>query len=104
MTTYPTQAGHKATGTSEDAANSTNAGRLRGMVLAAFLNRPGSYTADEMAAHMGLSILSIRPRFSELRQSGSIVDTGLRSKNTSGKSAIVWRLNAPDQRPPTKTN
>ncbi|MCH8882314.1 MAG: alpha-hydroxy-acid oxidizing protein [SAR324 cluster bacterium] len=35
--------------------------------------------------------LAIRPRISELSRLGKITDTGRRRRNTSGKSAIVWK-------------
>jgi len=34
---------------------------------------------------------AVQPRFSELRALGSIVDTGERRQNDSGRNAIVWR-------------
>jgi len=47
-------------------------------------------TADEVAAALGVSILSIRPRMTELAHRGQIRDSGSRRRNVSGKSAIVW--------------
>jgi hypothetical protein len=48
-------------------------------------------TADECAAVMGVDILSIRPRFSELLQRDAITKTGERRPNKSGSLAAVWR-------------
>jgi hypothetical protein len=48
-------------------------------------------TADECAGYLGETILSIRPRFSELRAFGLIEDTGDRRLNDSGRRATVWR-------------
>lgn len=82
--------GHKAPGTSADAALSI-AGRaetLRNRVLAVLMIR--SMTADEVAEYLGESILSIRPRLSELRAMRLTVDTGERRPNASGHRAIVW--------------
>ena len=52
----------------------------------------GHGTADEVAAAVGRSILSIRPRISELRAKGLIEPTTERRRNASGKSAVVWRV------------
>lgn len=49
-------------------------------------------TADECAAHMGASVLAVRPRLSELRAQGKIEPTGERRRNASGHSAAVWRV------------
>ncbi|HBF53326.1 MAG: hypothetical protein CL533_04330 [Afipia sp.] len=53
---------------------------------------PRGFTADEIAFHLNLSILSIRPRISELNTLGMIEKTGERRKNESGNSAHVWRV------------
>lgn len=55
------------------------------------LGTVGPMTADEVAAHLGLSILSIRPRITELSKAGLIVKTGLRRANISGCNANEWR-------------
>jgi predicted ArsR family transcriptional regulator len=89
--TYPEMAGFKVPGTSEDAAALVPAYTLRKMVIE-FLEEGGPQTADEVAAALGKSVLSIRPRFSELREFGAIADTGLRRPNISGRPAIVWEL------------
>jgi len=66
------------------------AGRLRGLALDYLRLHPDGLTADECAAGVLESILAIRPRFTELRARGLIVDSGLRRKNDSGRLAIVW--------------
>lgn len=48
-------------------------------------------TADEVAAALNESLLTIRPRISELYKKGLIEDTGIRRVNDSGKLATVWR-------------
>ena len=58
------------------------------------LNDNGPMTADEIAARLGASVLSIRPRVTELRKEGLIEPTGERRPNRSGRSANVWRANA----------
>ena len=52
----------------------------------------GAMTADETAHVLRLSVLSIRPRFTQLRDAGVIHDTGSRRPNDSGRNAIVWAL------------
>lgn len=62
---------------------------LRAQVLAVL--RDGSLTADECAAVLHKSVLSIRPRVTELVRLGLIADTGRTRKNQSGINATVWR-------------
>lgn len=88
---YPAQPGAKVLGTSQDAADSIkpSAAYLRGKVLDALRMR--SMTPDECAARLDLSVLSVRPRFTELSALGSIVATGERRENASGRNAKVYR-------------
>lgn len=98
---YPDRPGFKVPGPSEDAANSVagSAAVMRGNVLRIFQNCfPQGMTADEVAESLNLSVLSVRPRVSELHRSGSLADTGSRRKNSSGMTATVWRF-APDPPP-----
>jgi hypothetical protein len=64
---------------------------LRDLVLLAIRHSDVGLTADEAAAAIGISILSIRPRVSELAKLAEITDSGDRRRNQSGKLAIVWR-------------
>jgi hypothetical protein len=90
-THYPVAAGFKARETSSAAAEaqSKRAPYLRQMCLDKI--RACECTADECADALGIDKLSIRPRFSELAALGKIFDTGHRRRNSSGKTAIVWR-------------
>lgn len=91
---YPDAPGWKATGPSEDAAArfAGPAVVLRARVLQAYKeHHPQGMTADEAAKALNLSVLSIRPRVSELRRAGSLVDTLARRRNESGMTATVWR-------------
>jgi hypothetical protein len=65
--------------------------RHRAMALGA-LRLHGPLTADEVAAKIGLPVLSTRPRISELAKALEIEPSGERRVNTSGKSAAVWRV------------
>lgn len=89
---YPLEPGFKRTNTSKEAAGSMKASKAT--LQAAVLRKleAGEFTADEVAEQLEQSILSIRPRFSELRTLGKIVDTGQRRQNESGRNGIVWRL------------
>lgn len=89
---YPETPGYKKTGTSEDAADSMRkkAPSLQQKVLDVLFHQ--DLTADECAAEIGKSLLSIRPRLTELLRLGKIADTGITRQNDSGKQATVWRL------------
>lgn len=89
--TYPDAPGFKREGTSQEAATAiASRGRqLRQKALEIIKTTP--HTADEVASTLGESILSIRPRCSELARLGKIQDSGERRLNTSFKRAIVWR-------------
>jgi predicted ArsR family transcriptional regulator len=90
---YPKAPGYKERTTSQEAAEAIKpaARMLRDRVLSS-LARIGPRTADEMAASLGEDILSIRPRFTELRRLGLIEKTGERRPNKSGADANVWRI------------
>jgi len=51
-------------------------------------------TADDIAGALGADRLSVRPRLTELRDQGRVVDSGLRGKSAMGKSAIKWQVKA----------
>lgn len=92
---YPQTPGFKASGPSEQAAERVSgvAAAMRARVLQVFKNHyPQGLTADEVAGHLHLSVLSIRPRVSELRALGNIADSQARRKNESGSPATVWRF------------
>lgn len=88
---YPDSPGFKARETSAQAADEMAecAPTLRSKCLVA-LERSMGLTADEVAGRLGVSILAIRPRISELTRLGKVRDSGARRRNDSGKSAIVW--------------
>lgn len=88
---YPHAPGARHTDTSlaASAAAAPDAATLRARVLDD-LEYHGPSTTDETAHRLRLSILSIRPRFSELRKMALISDTTRRRPNSSGRNAIVW--------------
>jgi hypothetical protein len=83
--------GFKEGDTSREAAEGMRkrAPRLRAAVLACIRSFPGR-TADEIAAALGETPWAIRPRVSELRKAGLVVNEG-RGVNASGKAAHRWR-------------
>ena len=93
MTAYPEAPGHKSSGTSKVAASETKsrAATLRERALEILKLCPAGLTADEVAEIMGESILSIRPRISELAALGRVEKSGERRENASGLNAWVWQ-------------
>lgn len=86
--------GYKATDTetsmqAAEAASHT-APSLRIQVLEAIRAARHGLTADEAADKLAMSILAIRPRVTELKAAGLIVQSCARRKNASGRSAVVW--------------
>jgi predicted ArsR family transcriptional regulator len=49
-------------------------------------------TGSELAENLGLSILSVRPRLTELQELNCILDTETRRKNEFGNTEIVWQI------------
>lgn len=92
--TYPERAGFKAEGTSQDAANaiegSGRAALIRSRVLAYYDGHDA--TPDEVAEALGESILSVRPRVSELFKQGKLRLTGKRRSSSQGRSQNVLAL------------
>jgi hypothetical protein len=91
---YPESPGSKASGTSADAAAAIacHATRLRGIVLREFMAAgQRGLTADQAARLVEESILSVRPRVTELKTAGLLVPTGERRANDSGMSAGVLK-------------
>ena len=90
---YHETIGYQQTETSFNAAVrvAVNARNVRDRV-AAVLTERGPMTADEIAAVLGLSILTVRPRVTDLNKAGRIEDTGARRQTGSGNAAIVWRV------------
>jgi predicted ArsR family transcriptional regulator len=86
---YPQAPGYRQRETSRAAAEHITpcAKTLRDKALQA-LSEP--LTADEVAERLGVSILAIRPRVTELAKLGKVEDSGTRRKNSSGRPAIVW--------------
>ena len=92
-TIYPDAPGFKVPGASEEAARAIApfARTLKERCLNVVRRSPVSLTADQIAAGLGESILSVRPRIAELRRLGLIEAADRAGKNASGMSATRWR-------------
>lgn len=90
---YPFTPGFRDTDTSMKAAVSM-VPRQRALCQACvhYLRENGPATPDEVAKGLGESVLSIRPRITELKRLGMIGDTGQRRRNDSGRIAAVVGL------------
>ena len=88
---YPSAPGFKEPTTSRDAAKAIQprVSELAKRILALLVYQP--MTPDEAAKALDESLLTIRPRFSELNKLGMIEKTGARRANSSGLKAYVWR-------------
>lgn len=51
---------------------------------------PAGRTADEVADHFEWERYSARPRLSQLKARGQIVDSGERRQGASGRRQVVW--------------
>lgn len=96
---FDTAANHRGVDTSIEAAAmaAISSNQLRALVHTA-LCVGGDQTVDEVCAATGRPRYSLQPRFTELRKAKAIRDTGLRRRNVSGATAIVWRACALDRR------
>jgi len=91
---YPSTPGHRGVSTSIAAAEAVKpkAATLRAGVLECLRKNPDGLTADECAVMMGETVLSVRPRLTELKQLRQIVPAGIKRPNASGLMAKVWCL------------
>lgn len=90
---YHKEVGYRRRDTSFQAADhiAPTTAVLRDRIVQA-LRQHGDMTADETAEKIGLSVLSVRPRFTELVANRRIRDTGARRMNASGRNAAVWTV------------
>lgn len=89
---YPDTAGFKARDTAKAAAAGVEpaAKSLRARVFDAIKAKPG--TPEELAARLGVPVMNVRPRTSELSARGLIEDSGTRGEADGGRQAIRWRV------------
>lgn len=95
---YPNSPGYKRTKTSRAAARAIKdkAPTLRERAMEVL--RAYSSTSDEIARALGVSILALRPRISELVELGMVEESGNYRENDSGKLACVWRVKTSGRR------
>lgn len=94
---YPDHPGHKRRRTSRAAAEAMapRAGSIRSRVYDAIKAKPG--TPEEIAARIGVPVMNVRPRCSELSapapgRPALIRDSGDRRTAMGGREAIVWEV------------
>lgn len=91
---YPYRPAARATETSRAAAAAmdSRAPSIRDRILDLMAGGE-TFTPDEAAARLELSILSTRPRITELARLGKIVETGAKRTNAvSGLQAQVYKI------------
>lgn len=90
LLSYPHAPGSKGGETSRAAAEgiAPRVDGLRGQVLAAIRQRPG--TPEQLAHRIGEPLMNVRPRCSELKAKGLIRDSGRRATAMGGRRAVVW--------------
>ena len=96
---YPHKAGHRGVRTSKKSADEINPKlrRLQKMILIELEKvYPEGLNTSELAKLTNKNILSIRPRTTELKLLGAIIDTETTRKNDGGKSEIVYKLRSKD--------
>tara|TARA_R110001592_G_scaffold350801_1_gene647240 strand:- start:262 stop:657 length:396 start_codon:yes stop_codon:yes gene_type:complete len=92
---YPYKAGHRGVRTSIISANDTNKklSRLKKQVLIELGKvYPKGLSTTQLADKTKISLLTVRPRTTELKLQGLIIDTEKDRKNDNGKPEIVYKL------------
>lgn len=99
MSGYPERPGWKGqaeTGRNAALTYAAEAKGRRAQVLTAMAEGPG--TAEEIGERIGLHWYLCRPRLSELRNLGYVMDSGSRGHGALGGKVIRWRLTSPAER------
>ena len=92
---YPYKAGHRNIDTSVKSGEKINKNlkRICKIVLVELAKSfPEGLTGSEIAKKANRSLLSIRPRTTELKHQGLIIDTDKRRKNEYDNTEIVYKL------------
>ena len=92
---YPYKAGHRGIRTSIVSAEDTDKriSRLHKQVLIELAKVfPKGLTGSEIADKTQRNLLTIRPRTTELKHQGLIIDTEKDKKNENGKPEIIYKL------------
>ena len=96
---YPHKAGHRGVRTSKKSADEINPKlrRLQKMILIELEKvYPEGLNTSELAKLTKRNLLTIRPRTTELKILGAIIDTETTRKNDGGKAEIVYKLRSKD--------
>jgi hypothetical protein len=90
----PNRTGYRRTDTSAQAAIEVEpkSKRLRDAVLSTLRGAGAPMSPDHVAVLLREDKLSIRPRFTELKEAGKIRDSGHRGQTDLGKSCILWEV------------
>tara|TARA_R110000782_G_C14647133_1_gene396310 strand:+ start:349 stop:726 length:378 start_codon:yes stop_codon:yes gene_type:complete len=91
---YPHKAGHRGHRNSILSANETNKklSRLKKQILIELYKNPKGLIGSELSSILKVSILTIRPRTTELKLLGLINDIEQDRKNDGGKPEAVFKL------------
>ena len=91
---YPHKAGHRGHRNSIISAKETNKklSRLKKQILIELYKNPKGLIGSELSDILKVSILTIRPRTTELKILGLITDTEQDRKNDGGKPEAVFKL------------
>ena len=91
---YPHKAGHRGHRNSIISANETNKklSRLKKQILIELYKNPKGLIGSELSDILKVSILTIRPRTTELKAQGLILDSEKSKKNDNGKPEIIYKL------------
>ena len=92
---YPHKAGHRGVRTSIKSAEDINPhlSRLQKMIAIELESVfPGGLTGTELSQRLKRNLLTIRPRTTEMKLLGVIIDSEKTKKNDAGKPEIIYKL------------
>ena len=92
---YPHKAGHRGVRTSIKSADDINPhlSRLHKMIAIELESVfPGGLTGTELSQRLKRNLLTIRPRTTEMKLLGVIIDSEKTKKNDAGKPEIIYKL------------
>ena len=91
---YPYKAGHRGHRNSITSAKDTDKrlSRLHKQILIELYKHPKGLIGSELANILNINLLTIRPRTTELKLQGIIVDTEKNKNNEGGKPESIYKL------------
>lgn len=89
---YPDKSGYQNQETSKQAAQDIKprAKKLEARVLEVIRSFPFGCSPERAAQELEKNIISVRPRFTQLKLKGFIEDSGRRDRTECNKSSIIW--------------